>query len=118
MLVPAAVVLSVVTTAVVPRAASADEVGDLQSQARLLSQQLVQQQLQVDADQQLYSVATQRLDADDTALAGVSLLLGRDARLVSQDTTTVRDLAVRSYMDGGDAATDSELAAFTGSGET
>jgi len=117
-LVPVAAVTAVVTLAVVSRPASADEVGDLRSQARALSQKMVQEQLQVDADQQLYSVATRKLHADDSALAAVTQLLGRDARLVAQDTATVRDLAVRSYMSGGDALSGAELSAFTGSGET
>ena len=58
-LVSALVATSALTVAAPPPAA-ANQIGDLKAQARAIAQKLVQEQLQVDAYQQQYSVEPQR----------------------------------------------------------
>jgi parvulin-like peptidyl-prolyl isomerase len=51
--------------------AAADQVGSLKAQAKTISQELVQEQLQEGAYQQQYSVAAARVAHDEQALASL-----------------------------------------------
>ena len=66
---PATVLLALVTaiTATVvllPRPAAADQISDLKSQATQIAQQLTQEQLQIGAFQQRYSVESAKVEQD------------------------------------------------------
>ena len=101
---------------VVPQPAGANQVGDLKAQARAISQKLVQEQLQVDAYQQQYSVVTERVAADAQAIAGIGQQLSQDQQLFENDTSQVRELAIASYMNGG-VLTGAEASLFDGNAE-
>ncbi len=102
-----AVVLAVLATAtscsvvVFPRAAAADPVSSLQARATELSQQLVRQQLEVDADQQQYSVASAQVAADDRAIAALDQQIAATQAAVAARTSAIRTQAIRSYVSEG-----------------
>ena len=62
------------------RPAGADQVSTLQAQAVAISQQLIQEQLQVDADHQQYSVVSARVAADAQAITQIGQQIGQDQR--------------------------------------
>ena len=70
-IVSAALLCTLVTmssfTVVASRPAAANQVGDLKAQAKAIEQKLVQEQLQVDAYQQQYSVDSAKVAADAQA---------------------------------------------------
>ena len=96
--------------------AGANPVSSLKAQARAISQKLVQQQLQIDAYQQQYSVATARVSEDNQALARIGQQLSQDEQQYDADTRQVRQLAITSYMNGGEL-TASEASLFAGNAE-
>jgi transglycosylase-like protein len=79
----------------------ADSVTTLQAQAASVAQQLVRQQLESDAYQQQYSVASARVAADDQAIAAIDQQIGTDEQAITARSSEVRTQAVRSYIDGG-----------------
>jgi hypothetical protein len=97
----------------VPRPVAADQIADLKAHARAIAQDLVQEQLQIDAYQQQYSVVTEKVAADGRTVATTDAQIGRDRRKIDNETTAVRKLAIVSYMDAGNALTGSD-AVFTG----
>jgi len=103
---------------IVPRPASADQISTLQAEATALSQQLVEEQLQVGADQQQYSVATARTAADARAMARISSQIARDQKEISGRSEAVRQQAVISYMDYGAGSSGTVGSLFSGSQET
>jgi len=100
----------------VPQRAAADPVGALKAQAKAIAQKLVQQQLEIDAYQQQYSVASARVAADAQAIAQVDQQIAQDQQQYSADTVQVRQLAITSYMNGG-ALTGADAALFEGNAE-
>ena len=62
---------------------------------------MVQEQLQVDAYQQQYSVASAKVAADDAAVAAIGRQFDADQQQIATETHTVRELAIRAYMSGG-----------------
>ncbi len=99
-----------------PGSAAADQIGDLRAQARAIAQQLVHEQLQVDAYQQQYSVESQKVAADAAALTQISQEIAVDEQQFNKDTSQVRELAITSYMNGGEL-TGSDAALFAGNAE-
>jgi hypothetical protein len=99
-----------------PRSAGANQVADLKAQATVISQELVLDQLQIDAYQQQYSVASEEVGADTRALAQVGQQIGDDERQIESDTGAVRQLAVKSYMNGG-GLSGSDASLFSGNEE-
>jgi hypothetical protein len=97
----------------VPRPAAADQIADLKAHARVIAQDLVQEQLQIDAYQQQYSVVTEKVAADGRTVATIDDQIGRDRRRIDNETSAVRKLAILSYMDAGNELTGSD-AVFTG----
>jgi hypothetical protein len=96
--------------------AGANQIGDLRAQARAISQKLVQEQLEIDAFQQQYSVASAKVAADAQAIATIDQQLGLDQQQFAADTRQVRELALTSYMSGG-ALTGSDASLFIGNTE-
>src|SRR5580658_9155346 len=104
------------TVVLAPKPAGADQVGSLKAQARAIAQTLVQEQLQVDAYQQQYSVASAKVAADAQAIAQTGQQIGQDEQQFNTDTGKVRALAITSYMNGGEL-TGSDAALFAGTSE-
>ena len=99
-----------------PRPAAANQVGDLKAQAKAIEQKLVQEQLQTDAYQQQYSVDSGKVAADAQAVAQVGQQLALDQQRYNADTAQVRELAIASYMNGGQL-TGADAALFEGNAE-
>jgi hypothetical protein len=94
-------------TFVVPISSSAhaDSVSSLQARAKLISQELVQEQLEDDAYQQQYSVASARVSADERAIAATQSRIISDRQHIASSTRDVRQLALMSYvLDGGESS--------------
>jgi peptidoglycan hydrolase CwlO-like protein len=102
-------------TVLVPQS-SANQVGDLKAQAKTIAQKLVQEQLQIDAYQQQYSVDSAKVTADAQAIATVDQQVAQDQQQFGTDTAQVRELAITSYMNGGEL-TGSDAALFEGNAE-
>jgi peptidoglycan hydrolase CwlO-like protein len=118
LLLTALVTTATVTVVTLPRPAGADQIADLQAQARTISQQLVQQQLQVGAFRQQYSIASAKVEADGQAIAQIGQQIGQDQQLISAKAGLVRRQAIRSYMDYGTGTSGSTSGLFSGSQET
>jgi hypothetical protein len=82
-------------------AAAADQVGTLKAQAKTISQELVQGQLQAGAYQQQYSVASARVAQDQRAIASLQLQIKADHLQIAKRLHEVRHLAVESYIFNG-----------------
>jgi peptidoglycan hydrolase CwlO-like protein len=100
------------------RPAGADQITDLQAQARTVAQQLVEGQLQVGAYQQQYTVASAKVASDSQAIAQIGQQIDQDQQLIGAKTDLVRRQAIRSYMDYGGGSSSSDAGLFAGSGET
>ncbi|HXZ62406.1 MAG TPA: hypothetical protein VEG62_06660, partial [Acidimicrobiales bacterium] len=101
-----------------PIPAAADQVQSLEARAASIAHDLVQEQLQVDAYQQQYSVASAKVAADTQSITAVDHQLGADQEQVTADTVDVRQLAVRSYMDGGADLSGPSVFQFAGAPES
>jgi peptidoglycan hydrolase CwlO-like protein len=97
----------------VPVPAAADQIADLKARASQISQALVQEQLQIGAYQQQYSVASAKVATDDRSIAQIGQQIGREKRRIDKETSVVRQLAIVSYMDAGSELSGSD-AIFTG----
>jgi peptidoglycan hydrolase CwlO-like protein len=106
--------LSVVSVA---PSAGADQIADLRAQATAISQQLVQQQLQVGADQQQYSVASAKVAADAGDIAQIDQQIAQDQHQIGLRTADVRQQAIRSYMDYDAGPSGSDAPLFSGNEE-
>jgi Transglycosylase-like domain len=115
----AATVLSALVTAasilvvLAARPVGADQITSLQAQAASVAQKLVQEQLEVNADQQLYSVASARVATDDQAIATLNQQMNATEQAITARSSEIRSQAIRSYVDEGDGS--SATALFTGS---
>jgi peptidoglycan hydrolase CwlO-like protein len=94
----ASTTLSVVAAS---RPAGADPLSALRAQAATVSQQLIQEQLEVDTYQQRYSVASARVVDDGQAIVQIGQQIDQDTRQIAAQVDLVRRQAVRSYMDYG-----------------
>lgn len=110
------VATSSLTVVIAPRPAAADQIGDLKAQARAISQKLVQDQLQIDAYQQQYSVISAKIAADAQAIAQLGQQIDGDEAQTNKDTLEVRQLAITSYMNGGVLA-GADASLFSGNSE-
>ena len=100
-----------------PAPARADPIASLKAQATTVSQELVQQQLQVGAYQQQYSIASAKVASDAASVAQVDQQIAQDQGLIAARTAAVRRQAIRSYMDYGSGASDAEAPLFSGNEE-
>ncbi len=103
--------------ALCPHPAGADPITDLQAKATAISQELVQQQLEVDTDQQQYSVVSARVAADNQAIVQIGQQITRDQAETAARTGAVRQQAIQSYMDYGTGSTTDDGALFGGGQE-
>lgn len=99
----------------VPRPVGADQIADLKAQATAVSQRLVEEQLQVGAYQQQYSVASATIASDAQAIAQLGQEIQQDQREIGARTGDVRTQAIRSYTDYGTGSSGSDASLFTGS---
>jgi len=81
--------------------AAASQITDLEAQAQAVSQKLVQQQLQIGAYQQQFTVASTRVTDDARAIDQIGQQISQDQQQVVRNTSEVRQLAIRAYMSGG-----------------
>jgi Transglycosylase-like domain len=98
--------------AIVAGPAGADQVSTLQTQAKNVAQQLVQEQLQVDSYQQLYSVTSAQVATDERAIAATQLQIKGDRRQIAKSRNQVRHLAVETYIFNGAMAPTSGASIF------
>jgi len=117
--VPLVLVLALAATAtltvVVPvRPADGDTVSSLQQQATSLAQQLVREQLQVEAARQQYSVLTADAASAAAAVTRVESEIATDQGHLTAATLAVRHQALTEYMDAGTVATGSDALLFAG----
>ncbi len=99
------------------RPASADQVSTLQAQAAAVSQQLIEEQLQVDTDRQQYSVFSARVAADSQAITQISQEIVQDDQQIAAREALVRQQALRSYMDYGTGSGSATSTLFAGNQE-
>ena len=111
------VALTSLTVVLLPRPAGADQITDLQAQAATISQKLVEEQLQIDAYQQQYSVASAKVASDARTIAQIGQQISQDEQLIAAKTAGVRHQAINSYMDAGTQASSADAALFSGGGE-
>jgi hypothetical protein len=91
---------------------SADQVSSLNARAKSISQELVQEQLQADAYQQQYSVASAQVVHDEQAIAATRLAISGDHRQIARKEHQVSRLAVESYILNGSDSSSSGAALF------
>jgi peptidoglycan hydrolase CwlO-like protein len=91
----------------------ADQVGSLKTQAKEISQELIQEQLQIGGYQQQYSVASERVAADTRSIAQTQQRIGNDKRQVRSEMLQVRHLAITSYVFGGSESSTSDASVFS-----
>jgi peptidoglycan hydrolase CwlO-like protein len=101
-----------------PGTAGADQVGNLKTQAKEISQELVQEQLQIGAFQQQYSVASARVAADGRYIAQTEQQIGRDKRQIKSKMLEVRHLVISSYVFGGSESSTSNASVFSDNEKT
>ena len=101
----------------VRRPAGADQISSLQAQAKTVSQQLIEEQLQVGAYQQQYSVSSAKVTADDAAIAQIGQQIAVDQRQIAAKTSSVRSQAIRSYIAYGTGSSSAAGGLFSGSQE-
>ncbi len=117
-LLSALVVFASIAVAWPERPAVADPVTDLQAQAASIAEQLVQQELEVGAYQQQYSVVSARLAADSQAVAQADQQIADDQQQISTRSDAVRHQAISSYMNYGSGNGSAANSLFSGSQET
>jgi hypothetical protein len=112
-------VIATATVAVViaPCPATADQIAQLKAQAGAISQDLVEDQLQIDAYQQQYSVASAKVAADARAIVQMGGRIAQDKRRLNRDRRDVEEQAILSYMNAGTNLSGSDAVLFTGNGE-
>jgi hypothetical protein len=103
---------SAVIAMVRPPAASADQVSSLTAQARTISQELVQEELEADAYQQQYSVASAQVADDQRAIAATQLQVKSDREEIAKRMRQVQRLAVASYVLNGSVSSSSGASLF------
>jgi peptidoglycan hydrolase CwlO-like protein len=101
------------TVVLVSRPAAADQIAGLKAQATAISQKLIEDQLQIGAFQQQYSVASEKVAADARAIAQIGQQIIQDEQQMDKETGVVRKLAITSYMNGA-ALSGSEAMLFAG----
>lgn len=95
----------------------ADQISDLKAQAATISEQLVQQQLEVGAYEQQYSVASAKVASDESAVAQLDQQITQDQADIAQQTQAVRQAAIRTYTDYGSQGLGSDASLFSGNEE-
>ena len=94
--------------------AGADQLSSLRAQAAAISQQLIQQQLEVDTYRQRYSVVSAQVAADNQAIAQIGQQIDQDTQQIAAKVALVKSQAVRSYMDYGTGSGSTTASLFAG----
>ena len=97
----------------VPRPSGADQITSLKAQATVVSEQLVQEQLQIGADQQQYLVETEKVAADSRGISEISQQIDADEQQIVGETQAVRQQAIMTYVDSGAQSPTVDVALFT-----
>jgi hypothetical protein len=97
--------------------AGAADAPSLQVEATQLSQQLIQEELQVDGFEHQYEADTTRVQLDTAAIAAVQLSVGRDQLRVQADHARLSEEAVSSYLNAGSESLNQTLQLFSGGRE-
>jgi hypothetical protein len=95
-----------------PTTAGADQVSSLTAQARSIAQELVQEELEADAYQQQYSVASAQVAADQRSIAATQLQVKNDRHDIAKRTRQLRRLAIASYVLNGSVSSTSGASLF------
>ena len=95
-----------------PPKAGANQVSSLTAQARTISQELVQEQLEADAYQQQYSVASAQVAEDQQAIAATQVQLKSDRQQIAHRTQQVQRIAIASYVLNGSVSSPSGASLF------
>jgi len=111
---PVLVVLAALPIGAALGPAGADTVSGLQAQAATVAHDLVLEQLQVDAAQQLTSVAASRVAADQQAIAQLDQELTADQQAIAQHLQVVQAQAISSYINSGADSSGTDAALFEG----
>ena len=106
------------TVVLVPGPADADQITALKAQATALSQKLVEEQLQVGAYEQQYSVDTARAAADARAITALNRQIATDQEQIVHKTGAVRHQAINAYMDYGSGPSSAANSLFSGNQES
>jgi len=118
LLLPVLVVLAALPIGAALRPAGADSVTGLQSQAATVAQDLVLEQLQVDAAQQQASVVGARVAADQEAITALDRQVVADQQAIDRHLHVVQAQAIRSYIDSGADSSSSDGSLFQGGSAT
>ena len=92
--------------------AGADQVTSLSAQAKRIAQELVQEQLEVGAYQQQYSVASARVADDERAIAATQTQVHVDRLAIDKKLDVVRRLAIETYVVNGSVSSASGAGVF------
>ena len=92
--------------------AGADQVSGLKAQAKTISEELVQEQLQAGAYQQQYSVASAQVARDQRAIAALQTQIKTDRREIAKRLHLVQHLAIENYILNGSVSSASGAALF------
>jgi hypothetical protein len=92
--------------------AGADQVTSLSGQAKKIAQELVQEQLEVGAYQQQYSVASARVADDERAIAATQTQVRVDRLAIDKKLDVVRRLAIETYVVNGSVSSASGAGVF------
>jgi hypothetical protein len=92
--------------------AGADQTSSLQAQAKTISEELVQEELEAGAYQQQYSVASADVANDQRAIASLQSRIKTDRQLISQRLQQVRHLAIETYVLNGSVSSGSGASLF------
>jgi hypothetical protein len=92
--------------------AAGDQVSSLNAQAKTISEELVQEQLEADAYQQQYSVASQQVANDQHAITSTQLQIKGDREVIAKRELQVQRLAIASYVLNGSVMSSSGASIF------
>jgi peptidoglycan hydrolase CwlO-like protein len=92
--------------------AGADQVGNLKTQAKTISEELVQEQLQAGAYQQQYSVASARVAQDQRSIASLQRSIRTERAQIVKRGKQLRQLAIESYILNGSVSSGTGAALF------
>jgi peptidoglycan hydrolase CwlO-like protein len=102
----------------VSQSVQADQVGSLKAQAKQISQELVQEQLQIGGYQQQYLVTSENVAADARDIAQSQQQIGEDRRAIDAKMLAVRHMAIASYVFAGTESSASNASVFSDDEET
>lgn len=92
--------------------AGADQTSSLQAQAKTISEELVQEELEAGAYQQQYSVASADVVNDQRSITSLQSHIETDRQLISQRLQQVRHLAIETYVLNGSVSSGSGASLF------